>query len=52
MESFNLYAAQEDGSKVLLAQYFSLSDAQGASTDVSIIYSIEKWDGCFATVLY
>lgn len=52
MEAYNLYSVQEDGSKVLLAQYSSLSDAQAAANDGSIIYSVEKWDGCFATVLY
>lgn len=49
--SFNLYSVQEDGSKVLLNLYSDLESAQLAMIDNALIYSIEQWDGCFATVL-
>lgn len=52
MSEFNLYSVQEDGSKVLLNKYSDLEAAQNAMTDTLITYSIEQWDGCFATVLF
>lgn len=49
--NFKLYSVQEDGSKILLAEYLTLEEARVDADDDSIIYSIEQWDGCFATVL-
>lgn len=49
---YKLYSVQEDGSKVLLGSYESLELAQAAQTDTSISYSIELWQGDFATVIY
>lgn len=49
---FSLYSVQDDGSKVLLSGYDSLENAENAMTDNSITYSIEQWDGCFATILF
>lgn len=52
MDLFKLYSVNDDGSKTLLSEHASLEDAEAAQVDDSKIYSVEKWDGSFATVLY
>jgi hypothetical protein len=48
---FNLFSVQEDGSKVLLASFSSLADAQAAMTDSSVTYSIEQFIDPIVTVI-
>jgi len=48
---YNLYQVNTDGSKTLISEYVSFVLAQAAQTDDSVTYSIEQWDGYFATVL-
>lgn len=49
--NYRLYQVNADMSKTLLQTYPDLASAEAAMTDVSITYSIEAWDGCFATVI-
>lgn len=48
---YNLYSVQADGSKVFISSHNTLSEAQSAQTDVTLIYSIEEWSSNSATVL-
>lgn len=52
MDIFNLYSVQPDDSKVLLGSYLDLEAAEAAQLDEALIYSVEKWDGYIASVLY
>lgn len=51
---YNLYLVNDDMSKAFLSNYISLALAEAAQSglDQSKIYSIEYWDGSFATVIY